>query len=118
MSVKTTTKPPKEKAFATINIKSFLTVVIVLLLVLMLCGALSYFIPAGSYLRDEAGQIIMGTYTEGEVDGIAPWRVLTAPFRVFFKELRVGIMCALTLGVATFLKVWSCACGGGKARAL
>ena len=27
-------------------------------------------------------------------------------FRVFFKELRVGIMCALTLGVATFLKVW------------
>ena len=27
-------------------------------------------------------------------------------FRVFFKELRVGAMCAVTLGVATFLKVW------------
>ena len=27
-------------------------------------------------------------------------------FRVFFKELRVGILCALTLGVATFAKVW------------
>ena len=27
-------------------------------------------------------------------------------FRVFFKELRVGAMCAATLGVATFLKVW------------
>ena len=27
-------------------------------------------------------------------------------FRVFFKELRVGAMCALTLGAATFLKVW------------
>jgi len=26
-------------------------------------------------------------------------------FRVFFKELRVGILCALTLGVATFAKV-------------
>ena len=26
-------------------------------------------------------------------------------FRVFWKELRVGILCALTLGVATFLKV-------------
>ena len=27
-------------------------------------------------------------------------------FKVFFKELRVGVMCAATLGVATFLKVW------------
>ena len=27
-------------------------------------------------------------------------------FRVFFKELRVGALCAATLGVATFLKVW------------
>ena len=27
-------------------------------------------------------------------------------FRVFFKELRVGAMCALTVGAATFLKVW------------
>lgn len=27
-------------------------------------------------------------------------------FRVFWKELRVGIMCAVTLGVVTFLKVW------------
>ncbi len=27
-------------------------------------------------------------------------------FRVFWKETRVGIMCALTLGVVTFLKVW------------
>ena len=99
MSVKTTTKPPKEKAFATINIKSFLTVVIVLLLVLVLCGALSYFIPAGSYLRDEAGQIIMGTYTEGEVEGIAPWRVLTAPFRVFFKDggITVVMICLFLL---------------------
>ncbi len=27
-------------------------------------------------------------------------------FRVFWKELRVGIMCAIALGVATFAKVW------------
>ena len=27
-------------------------------------------------------------------------------FRVFWKELRIGIMCALTLGVVTFFKVW------------
>ena len=27
-------------------------------------------------------------------------------FRVFWKELRIGIMCAVTLGVVTFFKVW------------
>jgi magnesium transporter len=27
-------------------------------------------------------------------------------FRVFWKELRVGALCALSVGVATFLKVW------------
>ena len=27
-------------------------------------------------------------------------------FRVFWKELRVGILCALSVGAATFLKVW------------
>lgn len=27
-------------------------------------------------------------------------------FRVFWKELRVGILCSLSVGVATFLKVW------------
>ena len=99
MSVKNTARPPKEKAFATINIKSFLTVVVALLAVLILCGALSYFIPTGSYLRDEAGQIIMGTYEKGEVDGIAPWRVLTAPFRVFFKDggITVVMICVFLL---------------------
>ena len=27
-------------------------------------------------------------------------------FRVFWKELRIGVMCAVTLGVVTFFKVW------------
>ena len=27
-------------------------------------------------------------------------------FRVFWKELRIGVMCAVSLGVVTFLKVW------------
>jgi len=99
MSARPTAKSRREKAFATINIRSFVTVVAVLAVVLILCGALSYFVPTGSYERDEAGQIIMGTYAEGEVDGIAPWRVLTAPFRVFFKDggITVVMICLFLL---------------------
>ncbi len=74
----------KEKAFSTIGIRSFITVVVVLTLALIVCGTLSYFIPQGSFDRDEVtGEIIVGTYTKGETKGIAFWRVLTAPVRVF-----------------------------------
>ena len=99
MSVKSATTPQKEKAFATINIKSFLTVVIVLLALLILCGVITYLIPTGSYERDGEGQIIMGTFEEGEINGIAPWRVLTAPFRVFFKDggITVVMICLFLL---------------------
>ena len=76
-------KKEKQKSFSTVETKSFITVVIVLTAVILLCGALSYFIPQGSFERDESGNIILGTYTEGAVDGIAIWRVLTAPVRVF-----------------------------------
>lgn len=99
MSAKTAVKTPKEKAFATINIKSFLTVVIVLMALLILCGVMTYLIPTGAYERDGKGQIIMDTFTEGEVEGIAPWRVLTAPFRVFFKDggITVVMICLFLL---------------------
>lgn len=73
----------KEQAFSTINVKAFVTVVSMLVAVLILCGSLSYFVPQGSFARDEAGEIILGTYRQGEVSGIAVWRVLTAPVRVF-----------------------------------
>jgi uncharacterized ion transporter superfamily protein YfcC len=99
MSAKTAVKTPKENAFATINIKSFLTVVIVLMALLILCGVMTYLIPTGAYERDGKGQIIMDTFTEGEVEGIAPWRVLTAPFRVFFKDggITVVMICLFLL---------------------
>ena len=55
-------------------------------LILALCGGLSYVIPQGSFERDEAGVIITGTYQEKGVSGIAIWRVITAPVRVFASE--------------------------------
>lgn len=76
----------KEKAFSSIGVKSFLTVVIVLVIALTICGVLSNFIPQGSFETDDDGAIIVGTYTEGKIKGIEFWRVLTAPVRVFASE--------------------------------
>lgn len=72
-----------EKSFSSINFKSFIVVVILLALIIILSGALSYFIPTGAFSRDENGVIIPDTYVKGEVKGIAIWRIITAPFRVF-----------------------------------
>ncbi len=74
------------KAFSSINARSFVFVVILLGSILLLSGLLSYFIPQGAFLRDKEGMIIDGTYTAGAVDGIAIWRIFTAPVRVFFSS--------------------------------
>ena len=58
----------------------------ILLALLFFCGALSRFIPQGSFDTDAAGNIIPGSYQKGKVEGIALWRVLTAPVRVFASE--------------------------------
>ncbi|MBQ9942526.1 MAG: YfcC family protein [Christensenellaceae bacterium] len=76
----------KEKAYSGISVRSFVVVVAILLVILIFCGSLSYFIPQGSFSRDGDGNIIPGTYVEGEVDGISFWRVLSAPVRVFASE--------------------------------
>lgn len=57
-----------------------------LLAVLLFCGSLSYFIPQGAFERDADNNIIPGTYEAGQVEGIALWRVITAPARVFASE--------------------------------
>ncbi len=73
----------KQKSFAGIETRVFVTVMVVLIAVLIVSGALSYCIPQGTFERDAQGTIIAGTYQAGEISGIAPWRVLTAPIRVF-----------------------------------
>ena len=85
ITIATQVKQPKQKeeAHASINIRSFITVAAILIAMLILCGSLSYFIPQGSFQRDADENIQPGTYEAGEIQGIAPWRVLTAPLRVF-----------------------------------
>ena len=59
---------------------------------LIFCGSLSYFIPQGAYERDGNNNIIPGTYLAGAVEGVAVWRVITAPVRVFGSEDGVTII--------------------------
>lgn len=73
----------REQAYSSINFRSFATVAGILLAMLILCGALSYWIPQGSFARDDNGNILPDTYQAGEINGIAIWRVITAPARVF-----------------------------------
>lgn len=82
----------QEHAFSTINVKAFATVVGILVAILLFCGSLSYFVPQGSFERDAQGQIITGTYVQEDVSGIAFWRVLTAPGRVFASSDGVTIL--------------------------
>lgn len=82
----------KEKAVSGISLRSFLTVVLTLSLILALCGGLSYVIPQGSFQRDDQGVILTGTYERGQVAGIALWRVVTAPLRVFASEDAITII--------------------------
>ena len=85
-------KKKKEEAFASINTRSFLTVVAILLAILTVSGLLTLFIPQGSFERDENGMIIADSYVKGEPEGIALWRVITAPFRVFASEDGLTVM--------------------------
>jgi uncharacterized ion transporter superfamily protein YfcC len=92
----------KEEAYSNISVRSFITVTVILLAILAFCGSLSYFIPQGAFLRDDSGNIIPGTYEEGEIEGIAIWRVLTAPVRVFASAEAVTIIM-----ISVFLLVMS-----------
>ena len=99
----------EQKAFSNIGTRSFILVVLMLCAVLFVSGALSYFIPQGSFERNEAGVIINGTYTKGEVEGIAIWRIITAPVRVFASEdaltvIMISVFLLIMSGVFNLLE--------------
>ena len=92
----------EEKASSGISVRAFLVVAIVLLVILFLCGSLSYWIPQGSFARDIDNNIIPGTYEAGDVEGISFLRVITAPVRVFVSEDALSIIM-----ISVFLLVMS-----------
>lgn len=86
------TAKTQDQAYSTISIRSFIVVVVILLSILLFCGSLSYFIPQGSFETDVDNNIIPGTFQSGKVEGIAIWRVLSAPVRVFASEDAITII--------------------------
>lgn len=92
----------KEQAYSNISVRSFVTVMVLLLVVLLLSGSLSYFVPQGSFQRAADGNIIPGSYQASDVEGIALWRIFTAPVRVFASEDAITIIM-----ISVFLLVMS-----------
>ncbi len=82
-----------------IGLRSFITVVCVLSVLLFISGFLSYVIPQGAFARSEDGAILLESFSQGEIRGIAVWRVLTAPIRVFFSSdaLTIIMICVFLL---------------------
>ena len=91
-----------DKPSANIGLRSFLTVVIILVFLLAISGILSYVIPQGEFSLDDDGVIITDSYVKGEIEGIAIWRILTAPVRVFASEDALTIIM-----ISVFLLVMS-----------
>lgn len=92
----------QEQAYSNISVRSFVTIVALLLALLLFCGSLSYFVPQGSFERDIQGNILPDTYQEGHVEGIPIWKIFTAPFRVFVSEDAITIIM-----ISVFLLVMS-----------
>ena len=72
-------------------------------------GTLSYFIPQGTLSLDENGVIITESYVKGEVKGIAIWRVITAPVRVFASSdaltiIMISVFLLIVSGVFSLLE--------------
>lgn len=89
----------KEKSFASISAKSFISVVIILVCMIALSGILSLVVPQGEFARNANGEIIADTFVQGEPEGIAFWKIITAPFRVFFADgsLTIIMICVFLL---------------------
>ncbi len=102
-------KTVKEKSFSNIGARSFIIIVCLLTAIIIFSGALSYFIPQGSFQYNDDGSIIPDSYVKGEVDGIEIWRVITAPFRVYASEdaltiIMISVFLLIMSGVFNILE--------------
>lgn len=75
-----------ETNLISISKKSFITVLLILLGLMIAAGILTYLIPKGEYQRQD-GLILEGTYqTLQETGGFPVWRWLTSPFEVLASD--------------------------------
>lgn len=74
-----------------ISKKAFLNVVYILLFLILAAGIVTLIIPAGSFLRDEEGTIISGSFSFLAQSNYPIWRVLTAPLEVLYGPDAVNV---------------------------
>ena len=80
-------KQTKEKAFSTINLRSFIVITIILSFILIAVGVLTYIVPKGMYAFDEKDNIIAGSFHYLNKDGGVPiWNIILAPILVFTSD--------------------------------
>lgn len=106
---KKTKEGNREQAFSTISRRSFFVVVVLLLAIILFSWIMTYIVPQGQYARDENGMIIDGTFVQSPAKGIALWRVLTAPLRVFISEdaltiIMISVFLLIMSGVFNLLE--------------
>ncbi len=76
----------KEKAFSSINFRSFIVIIAILSAMLIIAGVLTYVIPKGEY--------ISGTfqYLTGEKSGVPIYKIILAPLFVFASDVGLTII--------------------------
>ncbi len=86
-------KQTKEKAFSAINLRSFIIIVVILSLILLSVGVLTYIVPTGEYLLDENKNIIAGSFHYLNKEGGVPiWKIILAPVLVFASDAGLTII--------------------------
>ena len=79
------TTKDKQKTFSSINTRSFIVIMAILMLILIAVGVLTYLIPRGEYEFDKNGNIIAGSfhYLQGGEKGVPIYKIILAPILVF-----------------------------------
>ena len=93
-------KQTKEKAFSTINLRSFIVIAIILTFILLMVGVATYVVPKGEYTLDEKGNIIAGSFHYLNAHGGVPiWKIILAPILVFASDngLTIIMICLFLL---------------------
>lgn len=86
----------KKENIISISTRSFIVIMVVLLLLIALAGVSTYLIPQGSYTRieNEAGDIVLdpNSFVQGGIEGYPVWKWLTAPVMVLTAEGNITII--------------------------
>lgn len=97
----------KTKNPININLRSFILVMSVLLLLIIASGVSTYFLPQGSYSFDEQGQLIPDSYVQSEVKPYPVWKWFLAPILVFGSSdaLNIIMVSLFLLTISGFFSV-------------